>query len=132
MYNLNNIYNNLYDLYDFFGNSVSGNTLPADFEETDDAYLLTMDVPGVTKENINVDYTDNILTVHVKKEESEKSDSNKYLRHEVASSYDYTRSFEMKNADSTSIRAKLENGVLAIVAAKVKPVEPEKKYIVIE
>ena len=70
--------------------------------------------------------------VHIKKEESEKSDSNKYLRHEVASSYDYTRSFEMKNADLTSIRAKLENGVLAIVAAKVKPVEPEKKYIVIE
>ena len=74
MYNLNNMYNDLYDLYDFFGNSVNGNTLPADFEETDDAYLLTMDVPGVTKENIDVDYTDNILTVHVKKEESEKSD----------------------------------------------------------
>ena len=132
MYNLNNMYNDLYDLYDFFGNSVNGNTLPADFEETDDAYLLTMDVPGVTKENIDVDYTDNILTVHVKKEESEKSDSNQYLRHEVTSSYEYTRSFEMKNADSASIRAKLENGVLAIVAAKVKSVEPEKKYIVIE
>ena len=132
MYNLNNYYNNLYDLYDFLGNSVNSNSMNVDLEETDDAYLLTMDVPGVSKENINIDYTDNILTIHVKKEENEKSDSNKYLRHEVSSNYDYTRSFELKNADATSFRAKLENGVLAVVAAKIKPVEPEKKYIVIE
>lgn len=40
-----------------------------DIEDTDKAYILTTDLPGVAKEDINVSYKDDVLTLTAKHEE---------------------------------------------------------------
>ena len=40
-----------------------------DIEDTDKAYILTTDLPGIAKEDINVSYNDDILTLTAKHEE---------------------------------------------------------------
>ena len=39
-----------------------------DIEDTDKAYILTTDLPGVAKEDINVSYKDDVLTLTAKHE----------------------------------------------------------------
>lgn len=86
-----------------------------DIEETDTAYKVEADLPGLTKEDIKLDYADNVLSINAHKEtESEEKDENKnYIRRE-RSSRSYSRQFLIKNVDETEINASFENGVLII------------------
>ncbi len=119
--------NNMFD--DFYKDlKVKGN-MPTDIVEGENEYILSIDIPGVTKDNINVSYENSYLTVNVTRKE--ENNDEKYLRHEILS-YDTSRSYYLENIDEASITAKLENGVLTIKATKVEPTLPEKKYIAIE
>ena len=119
--------NNIFD--DFYKDlKVKGN-MPTDIVEDEKEYVLSIDVPGVAKENINISFDDSYLTVNVTAKEETKDD--KYLRHEILS-YDTSRSYYLENVDESSIKAKLEGGVLTITVLKTEPVKPEKKYIAIE
>lgn len=86
-----------------------------DIEETDTAYKVEADLPGLTKEDIKLDYADNVLSISAHKEtESEEKDENKnYIRRE-RSSRSYSRQFLIKNVDETEINASFENGVLIV------------------
>ena len=119
--------NNMFD--DFYKDlKVKGN-MPTDIVEDENEYILSIDVPGVAKDSINVSYEDSYLTVSVTRKE--ENNDEKYLRHEILS-YDTSRSYYLENIDEASIKAKLENGVLTIKATKVEPTLPEKKFIAIE
>ncbi len=126
MFDLRN-YN--YGLNDFFGfNCFNGN---ADLEETNEGYILTMEVPGIKKENINIELEDDVLTVSVK-QDNEKNNENKYLRHEIVSTYNFSRGFQVLNADEDNVAAKLENGILTVLVKKKINEKIEKKTISIE
>ncbi|MBR6288876.1 MAG: Hsp20/alpha crystallin family protein [Acholeplasmatales bacterium] len=126
MFDLRN-YN--YDFNDFFGlNGFNGN---ADLEETNEGYILTMEVPGIAKENINIDLEDDVLTVSVKQDNEEKNE-NKYLRHEIVSQYNFSRGFQVEDADMDNVAAKLENGILTVLVKKKITEKPLKKTISIE
>lgn len=114
------------DFYKDFNNSFK---MPTDIVDNDNEYVLAVDVPGVNKENIDISYENSYLTIKVTaKEEDEDIE---YVRHEIRSC-DASRSYYLENVDENNIKAKLENGVLYIVAGK-KPIEkPEKKLIEIE
>lgn len=120
-----------YDLSNLFGLNGYGFNGTADLEETNDGYTLTMNVPGINKENINLELEDDVLTVSIK-QENETKDETKYLRREIASSYNFRRGFQMKDADEESIHAKLTDGVLMVVVNKKIPQKIEKKTISIE
>ena len=118
-----------YDLNDLFGfNGFNGN---ADLEETNDGYVLSMEVPGIAKENINIELEDDVLTISVKQDNEEKAD-NKYLRHEIVSSYNFSRGFQVTDADMDNVTAKLENGILTVMVKKRITEKAEKKTISIE
>ena len=120
-----------YDLSDLFGLNGYGFNGTADLEETNEGYTLTMDVPGINKENINIELEDDVLTVSVK-QDSETKNEDKYLRQEIASSYNFSRGFQVKNVDENTVHAKLENGVLTVNIMKMITPKIEKKTISIE
>lgn len=96
----------------------SSKLLKTDIIENEDSYKLMIDLPGVKKENIRLDYNDEYLTVFV--EHDEVSEENvKYIRKE-RSNYSYSRSYYLDDSDSDNIKAKLDNGVLFITIGKVK------------
>lgn len=128
MFELRDMNCDLSNLFGFNGYSFNGN---ADLEETTDAYLLKMNVTGILKENINIDYEDDVLTISVK-QKNESKEETKYLRREIASSYNFSRGFQMKDIEEDTISAKLSDGVLMVVAKKTVPQKIEKKTISIE
>jgi HSP20 family protein len=49
-----------------------GFTPVADVEETDDAYLIDMDLPGVDKDDVNIEFTGRRLVVNGERKEKER------------------------------------------------------------
>ena len=125
--------NNLVDDFqNFFVDSFFSNkALKTDIIENENNYVLKVDVPGVDKKNINLDFNNQYLTLSVnQKEERQDTDNNKYIRKE-RTSYSYTRSYYLDKADEESIKAKLENGILTVTIGKTKT-EDSKKAINID
>lgn len=119
--------NNMFD--DFYRDLNLKGNMPTDIVDDDKEYVLSIDVPGVAKENISISFEDSYLTVSVKAKEETNDDN--FIRHEIRS-YDMSRSYYLENANEEDIKAKLQDGVLTIRVAKTDPVVPEKKLIAIE
>lgn len=90
-------------------------------------FRVKMDVPGVKKNEVKLNVTDNSLEVSADhKEESEEKKKN-YLRKE-RSQVSYYRSLPLsEKIVSSKVMAKLTDGVLDITLPKSKPTETQKK-----
>lgn len=88
---------------------------------------VKMDVPGVKKNEIKLNVTDNSLEVSAKhKEESEEKKKN-YLRKE-RSQVSYFRTLPLsENVVTSKVKAKLSDGILDITLPKSKPTKAQKK-----
>lgn len=90
-----------------------------DVTENDNAYLVKAEVPGVTKEDINVSVNGNqvAITAEVKKEhEEKKGEKVLYSERYFGSMY---RSFTLPtDVDQTKADAKYANGVLELTLPK--------------
>ena len=128
--------NNVFD--DFFNTPfftrTESNMMKTDIKEHDNCYDLTIDLPGVKKEDIKAELNDGYLTVSAESNTSkdEKDDNGKYICRERYSG-SYSRSFYVGDAvTEQDISAKFENGTLKLTVPK-KEALPEKqnKYIAI-
>lgn len=119
------------DFQNFFMDSFFSNkALKTDIIETDKEYILKVEVPGVDKKNITLDFNNQYLTLSVnQKEEKEETSEHKFIRKE-RSSYSYSRSYYLDKADEDSIKAKLENGVLHITVAKTTANDGKKSIFI--
>ena len=90
-------------------------------------FRVKMDVPGVKKNEINLEVTDNALEISAEhKEESEEKKKN-YLRKE-RSQVSYFRTLPLaENVVANKVRAKLTDGVLDITLPKSQPTKVSKK-----
>lgn len=90
-------------------------------------FRVKMDVPGVKKNEISLNVTDNSLEVSAEhKEESEEKKKN-YLKKE-RSHVSYYRTLPMsEEVISGGVKAKLTDGVLDITLPKAKPTKTQKK-----
>ena len=100
-----------------------------DLAETDQAYVIQLDVPGMTKEDLEVNYQDGSLTVSGDRRQGEKEDGASYVRVERRFGRFY-RSFDLpKSVDSTKIEATYEAGVLRIEVPKAEESKPRSVQI---
>ena len=108
------------------------NMMKTDVKENENDYELQVEVPGVSKENISIDYENGYVTIAAKTNNSkdEKDKEGNYIRRERYSG-SYSRSYYVGEVDRESIKAKLDNGVLSIIVPKAKA-EEQKKAIAIE
>ena len=108
------------------------NMMKTDIKENENDYELQVEVPGVNKENISIDYENGYVTIAAKtnKSKDEKDKEGNYIRRERYSG-SYSRSYYVGKVDRESIKAKLDNGVLSIIVPKAKA-EEQKKAIAIE
>lgn len=108
------------------------NMMKTDVKENENDYELQVEVPGVSKENISIDYENGYVTIAAKtnKSKDEKDKEGNYIRRERYSG-SYSRSYYVGEVDRESIKAKLDNGILSIIVPKAKA-EEQKKAIAIE
>jgi HSP20 family protein len=96
-----------------------------DIYEDENGFTLKADMPGVTKENLNITLENNKLEIHGKSEDTEKDEST--LKYSEFKMYDYHRSFILNDDINTNeIAANLENGVLTLTLPKSEEVKPKK------
>jgi HSP20 family protein len=108
---------------DLFDPSVFGeNAFPAvDIRETEDNYLMELDLPGLTEKDVEVKLDNNLLTISSKKEEKAKD----YLVRERRSTR-FARSFVLPDeVDREKIAAKFSSGVLSLSFPKVPAAKPK-------
>ena len=100
--------------------------------EADDAYYIEVDLPGVSKDDINIDVDDNTLTISgVRKVKEEHKEDNFYKVESVYGKFE--RSFSLpEDVDTDKIEAKHNNGVLEIKIPKIEKVEKAPKKIEIK
>jgi HSP20 family protein len=93
-------------------------SMPVDIEETDDAYVVEVDVPGVTRDDLSLDWNDRQLTIHGEVKERERSGLLRKQTRRVGR-FDYTVTLP-GDVDGDRIEATLADGVLTIRAPKAE------------
>lgn len=110
--------------------------MKTDVKETDKDYKLSVDLPGVKKDDLKAELKDGYLTISatVNQNNDEKDEEGRYIRRERFSG-SFNRSFYVgENVSEEDIKAKFENGTLMLTVPKKESATQveEKKYIAIE
>lgn len=109
----------------------SGFLNPAtDVKETDEAYTITSEMPGVNKEDVKVNLHDGVLTISAEKsEEKNQKEDGKIVWRERRQGQ-FVRRFNLgQNIDSEHIKADFENGLLSIQIQKTAVETPSPTKI---
>ncbi|MEQ1760882.1 MAG: Hsp20/alpha crystallin family protein [Vicinamibacterales bacterium] len=102
---------------DRFAPGVAGWTPPVDLHETADEYVLTAELPGLARENLQIQMRDSRLTISGVRHERPPS-CERYHRVERGHG-SFSRTFQLPlPVDSTRITAELNDGVLTVVCPK--------------
>ena len=106
-----------------------GLTVPVDIKEFDNEYKIRVEVPGIKKENIDVELNKSYMTISAKKEEEKEEKTKKYHKTEFAyGNYSRTIYFPTEINVSES-DAKLEHGILCLTLPKLKNQKDETKKL---
>jgi HSP20 family protein len=100
-----------------------------DLEETDQAYIVTAEVPGLDEKNIELSLRDNILTISGEKRE-ERSDKQRGAAYaeRFYGQFKRTIPFDVE-LDADKVDAKFKNGVLAVTLPKSQKSEAKARRI---
>ena len=100
---------------------------PLDVSEKDDAFLITAELPGVKKDDINVTLENGVLTVSAEmKAEHEEKEGERVVRQERRYGK-YVRSLRLgTQIDEKAIKAHYKDGVLGLTLPKAEEVKPKK------
>lgn len=123
---LDNDFDDFYNMIDSFFNSndrrsnlVNNSSFKVDIKENKDSYKVLAEMPGFTKDDINIELDDDKLTLSVEKnEEKDNSDKNEKYIHRERRSSKMTRTMHFDNIDSENIEASLNDGLLEIKLPK--------------
>jgi len=113
------------------GRSEEQRVMRVDIKDTQDAYVIEAELPGISKENIDIKIQDKLLTLSVRQDEQSESSKDQYIVRErrVRS---LERSFDVRAVDTEKITAKFENGLLALHLPKLEPAKPDSRSIKID
>lgn len=105
-------------------NRVSYLTPLANILETSEGYVLEAEMPGVTKEGLEVTVENGELTI-LGRRQSEQNHGRELYRESRA--LDYRRTFELDpSIDASKVTAKIEQGVLTLHLPKAESVKPRR------
>jgi HSP20 family protein len=101
------------------------------FEEGDDV-VVKAELPGIRKEDIDVNMTDNTVSISGEKKKEEKVEQKNYYREE-RSYGSFTRSFRLPvEVHTDKAKASFKEGVLEIRIPKTEEAKKKEKKVVVE
>ena len=103
----------------FFDDSEIENIMQSDVAETDKDYVVKIDMPGMNKDDIKLNYKDGVLSVAgTRKAFKDTNDKERNIIHKERSEGSISRSQRLPNVVANEIHAKYDNGVLTITLPK--------------
>lgn len=104
-----------------FGDWLAPVSTPADFkmdvEDAGDKYVVSAHVPGVKRDQVDVELNEGRLSITVDKKDSDEEKAKNYLQKETGE-YTCTRGVFLKDAATTGLSAKLVDGILTVNVPK--------------
>lgn len=117
----------------FFGdNTRTAKLAPfsTDIKDDGDHFTMEADLPGVKKEDISIDLTDNVLTIKAERHSEYETEDKKHNYVRCERSYgSFQRSFDTSGIDTEGIDAEFKDGVLILTLPKIKEVKPESRKL---
>lgn len=100
-----------------------------DFEENDNNYLVNIDVPGMTKDQLNVELSGNTLTISGEKKEEKKEGKGKQRSYERFQGR-FERSFTLPDiTEGSKVEANYKDGVLRVAVTKAEAAKAKTRKI---
>jgi HSP20 family protein len=105
------------------GSRVTGFTPLLDVRETEDEYVVLVDLPGVKSEDVTIEFNEQVLTISGSRVPVETGESQLVERPYGS----FVRSLTLpKGVDSDQIKADYTDGVLALHIPKPAEIKPKK------
>ena len=106
-----------------------GNGLAVDVTESDKAYEIKADLPGLSEKNVDLKLANGVLTIKgEKQEEKEEKQKDYYLRERQFGSFE--RSFQLpEGVDADKVEANFKHGVLTVTLPKTPAAQKAEKKI---
>ena len=100
-----------------------------DVVETDEAFEVTAELPGMTEKDVDVSIAESVVTIRgEKKSEREEKKGELHLRERSFGTF--TRSFRMpENVKEDGISARFDKGVLTLTLPKTEKSQPQARKI---
>jgi HSP20 family protein len=99
---------------------------PVDIQETEDAYRLIAELPGLTRDDVQITLESNVLRLSGERKLEKDVKRESYQR--IERTYGaFARSFSLPHqVSSEGVSAAFENGVLTITVPKAEQAKPRK------
>lgn len=101
-----------------------------DLEDRGKDFRLAVDLPGFSKDDVEIEVSDDFVTIHAKRTQSEEEKKKNYVRRERTAQAFYRRVQLPERVRSDDAKASLNNGILEITLPKKEPKETKKLTIV--
>ena len=97
-----------------------------DIHETEEAYVMEADLPGLKKENIDLQILEDRVILRGMRKRPERENIKGYWRYERAEG-SFERSFRVQGGvDAEKVEARFENGVLTVTLPKPEASKPRQ------
>ncbi len=101
-----------------------------DIYKQDNAYMVEIDMPGFNKEDIKVDFNEDVLMVQAKSEQTNQENKEYYYKNRSTQSV--MRKIRFSDVNQDEISGEYINGVLKLHLPIVVPETPKSKQIEIK
>ena len=117
----------------FFDDSFTSMTanFKTDIIEQEDKYVIEAELPGMHKDDIELEIDNDRLTISANQTHEVKEEEENYIRRERRTG-SFQRSFYIDNIQEDDIKASYDNGILKIDLPKKEPTKPKRREIEIE
>ncbi|AKA71277.1 heat shock protein Hsp18 [Clostridium scatologenes] len=123
-------FNNFFGEDMFYPSNIStfGNGFKVDLKEDENNYMIEADLPGIKKENIDINLNNNYLTISAKRQDDVEDKNGNYVRRERRYG-EFKRSFYIDNVDENAIDASFSDGVLKVILPKKEKIKESQRRI---
>ncbi len=128
---LNRNFDSLFPEY-IFSDEMDKYVMPVELKEKEKEYQVKAELPGVKKEDLDIDIDKNHITINAIKHEETDEDTKSFRKSEFRYG-EFSRSIYFpEEIDVEKTKAKLEHGLLVIQAPKMKEEKADKKKLKID
>ncbi len=126
-------FDNLFPEY-IFHQEINGMAMPVDVKEYEDSYCVKIELPGISKENIDVDINKSYVKIEAKKDVEQESEDRKHKYHKTEFRYgNYSRTLYFPyEIDVEKSNADLKKGILTLTLPKLQRENKETKRLEIK
>jgi HSP20 family protein len=98
-----------------------------DVKESEDAFLVNAELPGINKDDINITLENGVLTITAETRSDEEQKQGERIIRKERRYGKYVRSLRLgTQIDESKVKANYKDGVLQLTLAKAEEVKPKK------